>query len=183
MTARLHRLLLIGGPIGLAAAVSALVWAAAAGTMPSGFQDAVVYSGLTQPTAIAFAPDGHVFVAEKSGIIKVFSSVSSTTPTVFADLRTEVHNWWDRGLVGLAVNPNFPASPYVYVLYTLDAAIGGSAPTWGAAGQTADTCATPPGGNTPADGCMASGRLARLTWNPATSQMVPGSEQVLISDW
>ena len=30
---------------------------------------------------------------------------------------------------------------------------------------------------------MASGRLSRLTWNPATSQMVAGSEQVLINDW
>ena len=113
---------------GVVVGVVALAYGAGvggAGTVPSGFTDSVVYSGLTQPTAIAFAPDGHVFVAEKSGIIKVFASVSSTTPTVFADLRTEVHNWDDRGLVGLAVDPNFPANPYVYVLYTYDAPIGG----------------------------------------------------------
>src|SRR5262245_49633303 len=96
----------------------------AAQTLPTAFRDKVVFSGLTQPTAMAFSPDGRVFVAEKSGLIKLFASLSATTPTVFADLRGEVHNFWDRGLLGLALHPNFPATPYVYVLYTYDAAIG-----------------------------------------------------------
>ena len=65
-----------------------------------GFQEEIVFSGLTQPTAVRFSPDGRVFVAEKSGIIKVFDNLSDTTPTVFADLRTHVHNFWDRGLLG-----------------------------------------------------------------------------------
>src|SRR5262245_29864762 len=56
------------------------------------FVDEVVFSGLTQPTAVRFAADGRVFVAEKSGIIKVFDSLTDTTPTVFADLRTEVYS-------------------------------------------------------------------------------------------
>ena len=78
-------------------------------TLPQAFRDKVVFSGLTQPTAIAFASDGRVFVAEKSGLIKVFASLSATTPTVFADLRTRVYNYcWDRGLLGLALHPNFP---------------------------------------------------------------------------
>ena len=70
-------------------------------TSPSqpGFSDSVVFSGLTEPTAVRFSPDGRVFVAEKSGLIKVFDSLKDTTPTVFADLRTEVHNFWDRGLL------------------------------------------------------------------------------------
>ena len=42
----------------------------AAATLPSGFQDQVVISGLNQPTTIAFSPDGRIFVAEKRGIIK-----------------------------------------------------------------------------------------------------------------
>ena len=92
-----------------------------------------------------FAPDGRVFVAEKSGLIKVFDNLSDTTPTVFADLRTKVHNFWDRGLLGLALDPNFPTNPYVYVLYTYDAPIGGTAPRWGTAGVTSDACPTPPG--------------------------------------
>ena len=57
--------------------------------LPSGFQESVVFSGLTNPTALRFAPDGRVFVAEKSGLIKVFDSLADTTPTVFADLRDQ----------------------------------------------------------------------------------------------
>ena len=119
-----------------------------------------MFTGLTQPTAVRFATDGRVFVAEKSGIVKVFANLTDTTPTVFADLRTKVHNFWDRGLLGLALDPNFPANPYVYVLYTYDAAIGGTAPRWGTAGGTSDGCPTPPGAT--ADGCVVSGRLSRL---------------------
>jgi glucose/arabinose dehydrogenase len=90
-------------------------------TLPAGFEEVVVLTGLAQPSAIAFSPDGRVFVAEKSGLVKVFPSLGSTQPTVFADLRTQVHNFWDRGLLGLALHPNFPATPWVYVLYTRDA--------------------------------------------------------------
>ena len=43
-----------------------------------------------RPTAVRFSPDGRVFVAEKSGLIKVFSGLSDTTPDVVADLRPEV---------------------------------------------------------------------------------------------
>ena len=113
---------------------------AAAATYPLGFSEQTVFSGLTNPTAIRFASDGRVFVAEKSGLIKVFDSLADPTPDVFADLRTQVHNFWDRGLLGLALDPNFPANPYVYVLYTHDAAIGGTAPRWGTAGATSDGC-------------------------------------------
>ena len=82
------------------------------------FVERVVFSGLTNPTAIEFAGDGRVFVAEKSGIIKVFGDLNDSTPTVFADLRTNVHNFWDRGLLGMALHPDFPTVPYVYVLYS-----------------------------------------------------------------
>src|SRR5436305_7112819 len=92
-----------------------------------GFQDTVVFQGLTAPTVVDFAPDGRVFVAEQSGIIKVFDSLSDTQPTVFADLRTNVLNYGDRGLVGMALDPSFPTKPYVYVLYTYDAPVGGTA--------------------------------------------------------
>jgi glucose/arabinose dehydrogenase len=151
---------------------------AAAGTVPAGFQEEIVFSGLTQPTAVRFATDGRVFVAEKSGIIKVFDNLTDSTPTVFADLRTQVHNFWDRGLLGLALDPGFPSNPWVYVLYSRDAAIGGTAPRWGSVGGTSDTCSTPPGATD--DGCVVSGRLSRLQ---ASGNTMAGSEQVLIEDW
>jgi len=94
------------------ACVSAAV--AGAAIVAPGFQETVVFSGLTQPTVVRFASDGRVFVAEKSGLIKVFDNLSDTTPTTFADLRTNVHNFWDRGLLGMALHPSFPQTPYVY---------------------------------------------------------------------
>ena len=47
---------------------------AAAPLLPSGFQESIVWSNLTNPTAVRFAADGRVFVAEKSGLIKVFTA-------------------------------------------------------------------------------------------------------------
>lgn len=147
-------------------------------TLPSGFVDDVVLSGLTKPTAVRFSPDGRVFVAEKSGIIKVFDSLSDSLPTVFADLRTNVHNYWDRGLLGLALDPAFPTRPYVYVLYTYDGPIGGTAPAWGMPGATSDGCPDPPGGT--AEGCVVSARVSRLQ---AAGNVMTGTEKVLVHDW
>src|SRR3712207_4041481 len=64
-----------------------------AATLPAGFQEPIVFSGLTQPTAVRFAPDGRVFVAEKRGVIKVFDSLTDTTPDIFADLNANVYNF------------------------------------------------------------------------------------------
>ena len=141
---------------GLAALLVLLAVGAAApahaGTLPTGFQDAAVFSGLDSPTAVRFASDGRVFVAQKNGIIKVFSSLTATTGTTFADLRSQVDDYWDRGLLGLALDPQFPTRPYVYVLYAYDAPLGATAPVWN------DACSDPTG-----NGCVISGRLSRLT--------------------
>jgi glucose/arabinose dehydrogenase/PKD repeat protein len=146
--------------------------------VPNGFEESIVFSGLTQPTAVRFSQDGRVFVAEKSGLIKVFDGLTDPTPTVFADLRTNVYNFWDRGLLGLALDPNFPATPYVYVLYAYDKDPNGTTvPRWGTPGATSDPCPTPPGPTT--DGCQITGRLSRLQANGNTA----GSEQPLITDW
>ena len=147
------------------------------GILP-GFQETTAFGGLTQPTAVRFSPDGRVFVAEKSGLIKVFDGLGDATPTTFADLRTKVHNFWDRGLLSLAFDPAFPAKPFVYVAYTHDAAIGETAPRWGSPGQTSDGCPNPPGAT--GDGCVVSGRVSRLQ---ADGDQAVGAEQVLIEDW
>ena len=149
-------------------------------TTPPGFSESVVFSGLTNPTVLRFSPDGRIFVAEKRGVIKVFDSLADPTPDVFADLNANVHNFWDRGLLGMALDPGFPGNPYVYVLYTYDHELGSSAPAprWGTPGVYSDPCPTPPGAT--ADGCVVSGRLSRLT---ASGNTMTGSEQVLVEDW
>ena len=55
---------------------------------------------------------------------------------MFADLNVNVHDFWDRGLLGLALHPSFPTNPSVYVLYAYDHVLGtpGGAPRWGTAG-------------------------------------------------
>ena len=172
MGLRRHLLVLLGALLLLIPA------ATHASTLPPGFQETVVFNGLTNPTVVKFSPDGRVFVAEKSGLIKVFDSLSDPTPSIFADLSTNVHNFWDRGMLGFALDPGFPANPYVYVLYAHDAAIGGTAPRWGTPGVLSDPCPTPPGAT--GDGCVVSGRLSRLQ---AAGNVMTGPEQVLIEDW
>ena len=53
---------------------------AAASTLPTGFRDSVVLSGLSNPTVLQFAPDGRIFVGQKNGVIKVFQSLTDTSP-------------------------------------------------------------------------------------------------------
>ncbi|HEY5877534.1 MAG TPA: PQQ-dependent sugar dehydrogenase, partial [Nakamurella sp.] len=151
-----------------------------AATLPAGFAESTVFAGLTNPTVVRFSADGRVFVAEKRGVIKVFDSLADPTPTVFADLNVNVYNFWDRGLLGLALAPNFPSDPSVYVLYTYDHELGSAAPAprWGTGGVYSDPCPTPPGPT--GDGCVVSGRLSRLQ---ASGDVMTGPEQVLVEDW
>ena len=137
-----------------------------ASALPENFQDTVIWNNLFYPTAISFSPDGKIFIAEKSGIIKVFDNLQDTTPTIFADLRSQVHEYSDRGLLGLAVDPQFPVKPYVYVLYTVDAPLGSNPPYYN------DNCPNP-------DYCPAGARLSKLTASGST--MV--AETVLIENW
>lgn len=146
--------------------------APAAAALPAGFREQTVFTGLSQPMNVEFAPDGRVFVAEKAGRIRVFDSIADTTATLFADLSANVHNQNDRGLLGLALHPDFPAQPYVYVLYTYDAPPGQTAPVWN------DNCSAVGGAN--GGRCVVTGRLSRLQ---ADGNVMTGAEQVLLHDW
>jgi glucose/arabinose dehydrogenase len=154
-------------------------------TLPSGFQDTVVFDGLEQPTAFRFSPDGRVFVAEKGGLIKVYSGLEDKEPEVFADLRTDVYDHGDRGLLGLALDPNFPKAPYVYALYTYDHILGDPEPPpkWGTPETVGDECPDLKG----ADDCLVSGRLVRLTAAEGANHALPTAaspeQKVLAEGW
>ena len=151
-----------------------------AAVLPPGFQESTVFSGHHQPTAVRFAPDGRVFVAEKSGLLYTYDDVDDASPSLVVDLRAQVHSFWDRGLLGLAVDPGYPARPYLYVLYAHDIFPDGSGPRWGTGGpnpSTDDPCPNPPGST--ADGCVVYGRLSRLTVDLTT---LVGSEEPLLSN-
>ncbi len=168
--------------LGLLASVLALAQTPEARSAPipaQYFRDEVVLDGLVLPTAMEFASDGRVFVAEKRGVVKSFASVTTTDPpTIVADLRTQTYNFWDRGLLGLALHPAFPASPYLYVAYTydFDPAFPTDIPRWGTPGEDSDPCPTPPGPT--AEGCVVTARVSRLTIT--AGQAV--AEDVLVED-
>src|SRR6476620_7829812 len=78
-----------------------------AATVPSGFTDSIVASGLTSPTAMALAPDGRIFVCQQGGALRVIKNgVLLSTPflTVPVDANGE------RGLLGVALDPNFSSN-------------------------------------------------------------------------
>lgn len=159
----------------------------AAPRLPRRFEERVVLDGLHVPTAAAFAPGGEIFVAEKSGVVKVADEPGATL-SVFADLNVEVHDLLDRGMLGLALDPGFPRRPFVYVLYAYDHILGDPepAPRWGTPGTYYDGCPDPADGGPGAEvsGCLASGRLSRLTAEAVDgSWRMSGQEDVLVEDW
>ncbi|HMN29397.1 MAG TPA: PQQ-dependent sugar dehydrogenase, partial [Caldilineaceae bacterium] len=92
---------------------------AAALTLPPGFVSEVVIDSLSSPTTIAFGPENRVFIGQKNGFVRVWQD-GVLLPTPFIDLRAEVNTVVDRGLLGIAVHPQFPTQPYIYLLYTYD---------------------------------------------------------------
>jgi glucose/arabinose dehydrogenase len=141
--------------------------AAVAADADNKFAATPVLTGLVGPTAAAFSPDGRIFVAEQRGVIKVFDGPGDTSPTTFLDIRSEVFSMQDRGMLGLALDPQFPARPYVYTLYTYDAPPGQTAPRWN--DQCPDMTA----------GCPVQNRLSRLTASGDTAVEV----EHLITGW
>jgi glucose/arabinose dehydrogenase/chitodextrinase len=86
--------------------------------LPSGFVDELVVGGLPFPTAVAFTPEGRMLVALKHGEVLLYEG--TTLLGTFMQLSDRVHDNHDRGLLSVAPHPDFPATPYVYLLYTYD---------------------------------------------------------------
>ena len=105
--------------------VAPLLQIAAQTALPTGFGERQYATGLTNPTAMAFAPDScpasgipvhRLFVCEQAGTVRVLrNGALRATPflTVNADTRGE------RGLDGIVFDPNFAANGYVYIYYTI----------------------------------------------------------------
>jgi glucose/arabinose dehydrogenase len=85
------------------------------GQLTSGFQQDLVADGLYEPTAMAVAPDGRVFVAEKPFGVRIVSG-GQLLATPFLSLSVERSG--ERGVLGVTLDPNFAANGFVYVYYT-----------------------------------------------------------------
>ncbi|HKS98367.1 MAG TPA: PA14 domain-containing protein [Rugosimonospora sp.] len=84
---------------------------------PADFQTSlIVGDGLDSPSGFELAPDGRIFILERTGKIKIVKN-GQLLPTPFADLPSEATG--DRGLIGIAFDPDFGvANHYVYFYYT-----------------------------------------------------------------
>ncbi|NOT34809.1 MAG: PKD domain-containing protein [Candidatus Eisenbacteria bacterium] len=110
----------------------------------------------TLPTALAFLPGGRMLVTEKGGrVYSVVNGVKRTTPLL--DISSEVLDNVDRGLLGLAIDPNYLANHYVYLMYTVD-----------------------PDSNGNENNDDAFGRLARFQVSFADSNVIPYSSRTVL---
>ena len=98
-------------------ALAAAAWPAqtVAATVPSGFTEALVAGGLSNPTAMAFAPDGRLFVCQQGGQLRVIKD-GVLLPAPF--LTVSVSSSGERGLLGVAFDPGFATNHFLYVYYT-----------------------------------------------------------------
>ncbi len=88
-----------------------------AAVVPTGFTESLVVSGLSNPTAMAFANDGsdRIFVCQQGGAIRVISG-GSLLATPFHTLT--VNSSGERGVLGIAFDPDFVNNQFIYVYYT-----------------------------------------------------------------
>jgi glucose/arabinose dehydrogenase len=88
-----------------------------AATLPSGFTEAQVGSNLSGgPTAMEFAPDGRLFVCLQDGHLRV---IKNGTLLAAPFVTLSVDSSGERGLLGIAFDPNFSSNNFVYVYYTV----------------------------------------------------------------
>lgn len=118
---------------------------------PAGFELSQAITGLFLPTTASFAPDGRVFIAQKNGVVRIYKNGALLAQPFYTV--ANVNNYVDRGLLGMALHPDFANNPYVYLLFTYD--------------------------NNPSNlGGPKTGRLIRVTANADSA--VLGSEQVIL---
>src|SRR6266480_6872129 len=93
-----------------------LSFSASAATLPSGFVETTVASGIASPTAMAIAPDGRIFVCSQTGALRVIKNgVLLATPFV----TVSVDSTGERGLLGVAFDPHFNLNHFIYLYYTV----------------------------------------------------------------
>ena len=83
---------------------------APAATLPPGFTESTIASGLSSPTAMDFAPDGRLFVCQQNGQLRVIKN-DSLLATPFLTVTTDTTG--ERGLLGVAFDPDFANNHWI----------------------------------------------------------------------
>ena len=84
-------------------------------TLPPGFSETPIATDLPSPTAMAFSPDGRLFVCQQGGQLRVIKN-GALLPTPFVSLTVDANG--ERGLLGVTFDPDFASNQFVYVYYT-----------------------------------------------------------------
>ena len=160
-----------------------------ASTLPAGFEETTVLPGVGKPQDIAIAPNGRVFVAEKTGFIRTYSSIDDTTPTLLADLRAGAQLRRDAGCCRSSRTRD--SRPSRTCTSTTRWTRRSAVPRRSTAAVSFDAC---PKFNDPQDGrlkagiqtigevdnCPVGSRISRLQ---VESEVMLGSEKVLVEDF
>lgn len=98
--------------------------ARAALTLPTGFQDSTIYSGFGLPSAMAFLPGPaekgqRLLVLEQKHrrVLQLTNGILGPIPP-FGHISEVEWGAGEKGCLSLAVDPRWPAHPYVYTHYT-----------------------------------------------------------------
>lgn len=124
-TLRRYRAILLG--VCMAVLVSSLVTITSRGSavraqsaftstsVPAGFTKSLLASGLSNPTVLAFAPNGDIYIGQQGGAILIYRN-GAVLPTPVVTVPTD--GTGEKGLLGLALDPQFATNGYMYVSYT-----------------------------------------------------------------
>jgi glucose/arabinose dehydrogenase/fibronectin type 3 domain-containing protein len=104
---------------------------------------------------LAFAPDGRMFVWQKNGVIRIVKN-GAVLPTPFLDISAKVNTYDDRGMWGLAFDPNFSANGHIYLTYVFENT-----------------------GNTNSTGAKTA-RLTRVTASPTNPDVAQTGSEIVI---
>ena len=85
--------------------------------VPGGFAVTTFATAALNGTSMAFAPDGRLFVCEQAGTLEVYSA-TGTYIGAFHSFATNINSTGERGLLGIAFDPNFTVNNFVYVYRT-----------------------------------------------------------------
>ncbi len=141
-------------------------------TLPAGFSSSLV-TQVSQPTAIAFLPDGRMLITSQGGTVRLLTgstltpalSFNTTGEATMADPRPGLCTSSEGGALGIAVDPDFANNKFIYIFYT--ARNGGD-------------CGTPSyGPTTYSSSGQRVNRVSRFTWNDATNSINPTETQLI----
>ncbi len=147
--------------------------------VPANFSDDLVAT-VGSPTALAYAPDGRLFVTTQPGALRVVCTnttapgcgavglVGTAAITFGSGGAPKICNNGERGLLGVALDPDFGTNRYIYLYYTFDrAGTGACSPTGGAVWTSS----------------FPANRVSRFTMDSGGASLIaPASELVLLDN-